>query len=205
MAHEILVEDGKASMFYVGGVPWHGLGTRLERPPSTAAAAMKAANLDWQVIKVPLYGAAGTRLVAVPEANAVVRVDRWGSEKCDVFGVVGDGYTPVQNLDAFEFFDPLIKNGDAAYHTAGALGRGERVWVLAEMKGEFEVGPGDKVRRYVLLSNSHDGRSSLHLKFTPVLTIRALDMALKRRDTDGYRLGHAEARSGRRELEGERF
>ena len=32
MAHEILIDNGRASMMYVGEVPWHGLGTRLHRP-----------------------------------------------------------------------------------------------------------------------------------------------------------------------------
>jgi hypothetical protein len=79
MAHELLTEDGKASMFYVGGEPWHKLGTRLENPPATAADALQAAHLDWEVVKVPLYGAAGTRLVQIPDTNAVVRDDRWGA------------------------------------------------------------------------------------------------------------------------------
>ena len=54
MAHRIHVEDGKASMMYVGQEPWHGLGTKLEKP-ATAADAMRAANLAWTVMKVPLY------------------------------------------------------------------------------------------------------------------------------------------------------
>jgi hypothetical protein len=32
MAHELLIEDGEAAMFYVGARPWHGLGTRLANP-----------------------------------------------------------------------------------------------------------------------------------------------------------------------------
>ena len=32
MAHEILIDNGKASMMYVGEEPWHGLGTRLATP-----------------------------------------------------------------------------------------------------------------------------------------------------------------------------
>ena len=65
MAHELLIEDGEAAMFYVGDPPWHGLGQRLDSP-ATAAEAIKAARLDWQVTKVPLYIAGGNRLHELP-------------------------------------------------------------------------------------------------------------------------------------------
>jgi uncharacterized protein DUF932 len=190
MAHEIFTEDGRASMFYVGGKPWHGLGTELETPPATGADAMYHAKLDWEVVKVPLYGAATTRLVPIPDAHAVVRADRWGTDTCDIFGLVGDSYTPVQNRDAFEFFDPVVKSGMATYHTAGALGRGERVWVLVEIQGHIQVSEGDTVSKYVLLSNSHDGRSSLHLKFTPVRVVCANTLTLALSSGASIRISH---------------
>src|SRR6266700_863180 len=53
MAHGIEIRNEEASMFYVGEEPWHGLGTKLDRP-ATAAEAIKAAHLDWRVEKKPL-------------------------------------------------------------------------------------------------------------------------------------------------------
>lgn len=53
MAHELHIQDGLASMMYVGETPWHELGTKLEKP-ATAAEAIEAANLDWRVSKQKL-------------------------------------------------------------------------------------------------------------------------------------------------------
>jgi hypothetical protein len=53
----------------------------------------------------------------------------------------------LQNHQAFEFFDPVIKSGLATYHTAGAFGRGERVWVLVEVAGTMAVAPDDSVKK----------------------------------------------------------
>lgn len=40
MAHNLEQRDGQASMFYIGNnVPWHSLGTSLQKP-ATAAEAM---------------------------------------------------------------------------------------------------------------------------------------------------------------------
>ena len=30
MSHNLLIQNGQASMFYINDVPWHGLGTRLD-------------------------------------------------------------------------------------------------------------------------------------------------------------------------------
>ena len=42
------------SMMYVGKTPWHGIGVALDSPPS-AEEAIKAAGLNWRVVKQPIF------------------------------------------------------------------------------------------------------------------------------------------------------
>lgn len=156
-------------MFYINEVPWHGLGTKLDKP-ATAREAIQAANLDWQVGKVPLF--AGSKRIPVPEKFATVRKTSNIISKTDpVLGVVGRDYTPLQNREAFTFFDPIVGEEAAIYHTAGALGKGERIWILAKLPGHIRVVGDDIAEKYLLLSNSHDGKSSVQIKFTPVRVV----------------------------------
>jgi phage/plasmid-like protein (TIGR03299 family) len=187
MAHELCIETetGKASMMYVGDEPWHGLGTKLDGP-ATAQEAISAAKLDWRVIKIPLYaGGDGERKHRVPDRFAIVPAHRWGKEDCPVFGIVGSDYTALQNHETFEFFDSIVGKGAAIYHTAGGLGDGERIWILAKLPSDITVAGNDVASKYLLLSNSHDGNNSVQIKFTPVRVVcqNTLTMALGRGPT----------------------
>jgi hypothetical protein len=50
--------------------------------------------------------------------------------------MVASRYVPLQNTEALEFFDPLLRTGWAALETVGALGDGETVWVQAHTRHE---------------------------------------------------------------------
>jgi len=184
MAHNICIQNGEASMFYADEAPWHGLGTKLEGP-ATAREAISAAKLDWRVIKIPLYaGCDRERKHRVPDRFAIAPAHRWGKDDCPVFGIVGNDYTPLQNHEAFEFFDSIVGKGAAIFHTAGALGDGERIWILAKLPSDILVA-GDAVNKYLLLSNTHDGNNSVQVKFTPIRVVceNTLTMALGRGPT----------------------
>lgn len=166
MAHEIGKTD---HMFSVKEVPWHKLGVVLEDSPKTSAEAIKAAKLNWEVVmeNVLFDGLNGQQ--KIPNAWVTVRRD---PEHGDIpLGIVGNKYSPLQNEEAFEFFDPLIRDGIAEYETAGSLRDGKRVWILAKINGDLLVGDRDPITKYVLLSNSHDGSSSVTVKVTPVRVV----------------------------------
>ena len=178
MSHELAAAaDGRPAMMYAGTPPWHGLGTRLENP-ATSAEALAAAELDFTVELSPLQTADGT---PVPGKNAAVRSDTGG-----VLGVVGDRYRPIQNRDCFSFMDSLSREGAVRYHTAGALGDGERVWVLAKLPGRIRVLGGDDVtEKFLLLSTTHDGTAALRVHYTPVRVVCSNTLAMAHRQRTG--------------------
>src|SRR6516225_1161495 len=95
-------------MAFVGEVPWHGLGTAV--PSSVTAAEMiDAAGLAWKVTVRP---APGARLVNekrdIYDRYLVARAN--AGEEQAVLGLVGSRYVPLQNAEAFSFFEPFIRN-----------------------------------------------------------------------------------------------
>src|ERR1035437_3760574 len=188
MAHNLLIQNGQASMFYIDEVPWHGLGVKLNGP-ATAQEAITAAQLDWKVVKLPLF--AGSKRLPVPDRFAVVRRTGDLIQRTDpVLGVVSNEYTPLQNRQAFQFFDPIVGQNAAIFHTAGALGNGERVWILAKLPGHIRVAGDDLTEKYLLLSNSHDGKSSVTIKFTPVRVVCQNTLTLALNEGNVYRVIH---------------
>ncbi len=177
MAHNLF----QNRMAFVDEVPWHGLGTRV---PSTVGSTemIEAANLAWRVEKVP---APGARLLDSEKKlydRYLVQRDPVGTEEETVaFAIVGQAYEPVQNADAFRFFEPFVDAKWAEFHTAGALGNGERVWVLAKLNSQICIGEDDVIDRFILLSNTHDGTSAVTVRFTPIRVVcqNTLNLAQK--------------------------
>jgi phage/plasmid-like protein (TIGR03299 family) len=170
MAHELMFKDGSAAMMYVGEVPWHELGRQLAEPP-TAKEAIRAARLDWRVAKKPTYAMSEGTWYEIPDSYAIIREDLWGSERCPIFATVAEKYVPLQNDEAFGFFDGLIDRKLATYETAGALGDGERVWVMAKLNEDVCIGGKDQVQRYILLANGHNAATAVRIILTPIRVV----------------------------------
>lgn len=165
MAHELeIAQDGTASMAYVGQVPWHGLGKRVPADVSPEQM-LKAANLDWDVEKVPMYYNADGGPV-LTKSRALIR-----STDKKLLTVINDSWNPVQNRDAFDFFNDFVAAGDMEMHTAGSLRDGKMVWALAQIKESFEVFNGDKIEGFLLFSNPHEFGRSIDIRFTPIRVV----------------------------------
>jgi phage/plasmid-like protein (TIGR03299 family) len=180
------------TMAYYGDVPWHGLGTRIEKGLH-ASEMIQAAGLDWEVDLRPARGARKINRKGEFSRYEVVRMPRKGYSEDEVLlGVVSRRYQPLQNQEAFEFFDPLVEDGTSYFETAGALGEGERIWVMAKMPGAMEIVKGDECFRYLLLSNTHSGEGSVIVKFTSVRVVCQNTLTLAMEDGQkAYRIRHS--------------
>ena len=160
----ITTTDGMA---YVGRRPWHGLGTYVEGQAMTAAQAIEAAGLDWEVVTRPIWeGGDGTPLRLIENKRAIVRQDT-----DEVFGVFSDGFTPAQNLTCFDLIDSVVGSGDATFHTVGSLFGGRRIWMLCKLQGDYRLDNGEKLESFILLDNSHDGTAALRMRLTSVRVV----------------------------------
>ncbi len=131
--------------------------------PATAAEAIRAWGLDWQVDLAPVQALLATGAVPrILNSRAVVRTDTGVP-----LSVVGRRFQPIQNADAFRLFDPVIQKFGASYERAGACDGGRRVWIQAKLPGGLWITKEDKVERYLLLSMLHGG-GSLQVLETPI-------------------------------------
>ena len=180
MAHNLNITNGIAS-FASTETAWHGLGQIVESA-MTAEQAIKLAHLDYEVAKTPCVGFETTE-TGINEITLEEKYITYRKDTLQGFGVVGSRYEIVQNCDAFKFFDAIVGEGIAMYETAGALGKGEKIFISAKMPDVIEVAglKGDVTEMYILLTSSHDGSGSIKALITPVRVVcqNTLNAALK--------------------------
>lgn len=166
------------TMAFTGQQPWHKLGVQFDQD-FTSSEAIAAARLDYPVTKEQLFRLRpdlGPRMVEPIEAWATIN-----GHTQDVLGVVGDQYEVLQNKEAFDFFDILLKESGGKLQTAGAIGKGEKVWMLAKLPEVFYPLAGDGVEQFLLGTTSHDGTMKTEVRFTGIRVVcqNTFNMAMK--------------------------
>lgn len=189
------------TMAFVGdrGLPWHINETRERSQEleglATSGEMLEAAGLaGWDVQKVPVFtGSDGAdqldQMVEGKWATARMGTDR------RPLGIVGSGYQPIQNEDAFAFADEL---SGALYETAGSLRQGAVVWLSMELD-PMDIAlpnprkrPAEAIRNYLLITNTHDGSRALEAIVTPVRVVCAntLNYALGSKGGNRFKVRH---------------
>lgn len=176
--------------YYVKGAPFRYKGAINVENCKTSADVMSAAGLDWEVAKCKLV-AQMPRTVFDSVEDGFAKGDNFYRDCPNAFatyrtdyniplGIVKERYTPVQNKEAFTFFDNAIGKDKAVWQTAGFFGNGERIFVSAKLPKNILVN-GDPVENYLVFTTSHDGTSGVRILFTPIRVIceNTLNAAIK--------------------------
>jgi phage/plasmid-like protein (TIGR03299 family) len=166
MSHNLNFANGKYA-FASTKPAWHGLGTIVDKP-MTAEEAIQKAGLDFIVEKRMNYTTINGKLVELPNSFSIIRTDT----NDILYDKASDGYTIVQNREAFAFFDSIVAFDKAIYETAGALGKGEKIFISAKINENFTVaGVDDEIETYILLVSSHDCSLGITALITPIRVV----------------------------------
>lgn len=171
MSHNLEFNEEKGTHSFVSAkeVPWHNCGQVIDKKGLTAEECIKFANLDFDVVKKPLVATFDENTnIEVPDMYATIRSDNKA-----ILGIVGKQYEILQNKEAFSFFDPLIESDEAYYETCGILGSG-RMFLTAKLPAHIRIGKTDDIiDQYIFLTNSHDGKNSVVVAFSPIRIVCA--------------------------------
>lgn len=169
------------SYYRIKGEPFRYRGSHNVENCKTAKEVMECAGLDWEVQKCELVAKMPFNENGIRTNEGFVRnlhqyetvPNAFVTYRKDInfpLGIVKDKYTPVQNKDAFNFFDGAIGKDKAIWQTAGYFGHGERIFVSAKLPKNIFVN-GDPVDNYLVFTTSHDGSSGVKILFTPIRVI----------------------------------
>lgn len=161
----------------------------------TAEEVMHKAGLDWNVAKGEIY----TKMPGETDFN--LNIDNpnqffhgsnsfkpieniFATYRCDKnipLGIVKGRYTPVQNKDAFKFFNDVIGKNEVSWFTAGCYGNGEKVFVSAKLSDSILVNGKDPIDTYLVFSTSHNGDTGIKIMLTPIRLVcfNAMNAAIR--------------------------
>lgn len=183
MPHEIEInKDGTARMAYADReIPWHRLGKPM-KGLQTVEAMLEAAQADFDVVtsKVAAIDDDGNFIlnpdgtpVIVHDSRATVRVNNDGS--MNGLATVGTRYVVQQNKECLEKALTVVgaSKGDALIDTCGVLNEGREFFASIDL-GSLVIDPtgvNDKIERYLLVRNGHDGKTPITFANTSIRAV----------------------------------
>ena len=166
MSHNIHFDtaSGEFAFYSVKDRAWWD-GGQISDSYEDSATVLQRAHLDFPVIKAPdTYQFPSGKIETSETSFHTFR----GDTEVILGTGIGAGYKVVQNAEAFAFFDAIAKGEGIKYETAGALGKGQRIFVTAKLPDYIKVGNDDIIEKYLFLTMSHDGKESITAAFTPI-------------------------------------
>lgn len=133
---------------------WTNIGTDVMA--TSVEEALKQSNLNYNVVKHPVYAKVGDSDIVLPNCVATVREDT-----NEVFGIVSDRYEICQNEEAFNFVDSMdiniVKAGQTHTGMIYLIGKLPDVTVLR-----------DTFTPYLIFQNGHNGFYTVKTTICPL-------------------------------------
>lgn len=183
VGHEIEANtDGTVRMAYADReIPWHRLGVAM-KGLQTAEAMLAAAQADFDVVlaNVSVSDEQGNQLrnpdgtaVTVPVSRATVRVNSDGT--FTGLATVGTRFVVQQNRECLDYALDIVgaSKGDTVVDTCGVLHEGREFFASLDL-GALVIDPtgvNDKIERYLLVRNGHDGKTPITFANTSVRAV----------------------------------
>jgi phage/plasmid-like protein (TIGR03299 family) len=197
MAHELHIQNGKASMAFIGETPWHGLGQAMTKESTMDEWAI-AANMNFTLERTPVQYNVGNTLSSFPEKHVLYR-----SDTQTPLAVVSNKYKIVQPREVLDFYTELTDKLGYQMATAGVLFGGKRYWALASAGETASIGndslviagktiKGDQYGRYLLFSTACDGTMATRIMDTTIRVVcnNTLQIATNR-NANGLSIPHS--------------
>lgn len=167
----------------------HKIGHVFESQPSSIQEALELSGLNWVAEKRKVYD--GDR----EQIRGCYAIQKQSETSKETLGIVGEKYSILQNIEAFSVFEGLFNEGSLSYEVAGQVGAGRKVWILARVHGQNSFATDkDEVGKYVVLSNSHDGSSTVKIYVSPFRFVCSNALARSYRESgktnDGFSICH---------------
>ena len=187
MSHGLdVTKSGKVRMAYADSeIPWHRLGTAMNGL-QTAEEMLRAAEADYTVVLTQVaaldefgqvimtQNAEGLDVpLVVEDSRATVRINSDGT--FDSLSTVGTRYVVQQNKDCLERALAIVgaSSGDAIVDTCGVLNGGREFFASIDL-GSLVIDPAganDKIERYLLVRNGHDGKTPITYANTSIRAV----------------------------------
>jgi phage/plasmid-like protein (TIGR03299 family) len=194
MSHEIDMSNNRANIAYANAVPWHGLGFNIEADASIDEWR-KAAGLEWTIERGDISGwaegpdASGADDVEI-DLSDLNRKVLYRSDTLAPLNIVSNNYKVVQPDTILDFIGSTVRAMGWKMETVGSLTGGRKIWALANLGAENEIGKGDSVRGYLLAATACDYSMGSEFMFTGVRVVCAntLACAMNKKDDTSNRV-----------------
>ena len=154
------------------GTWWFGIAKRVSY--TNINDAIKGLQIDWEVgptKKMLGFLDKDENPIDFFENQGIVRLDNRFP-----LGIMGNVYTVIQNREALEMFESILDSKEITIEGGGCIKGGKKLWVACRLPNDIQIGD-ERILRYIVISWSHNGESSLSACFVPYLASKQISLA----------------------------